>query len=161
MGIFSKKYFILLFLGVAIITFASFLSLDKPSTITTGIFSCAINDKPYIINNIHAEMRVVTGGFKQLSISNELFTSFFFINPSAKEMVLAPTQTREAVVRYTNPSNYNLYLPESGVVRITILDETSKILTGEFEMELIPKEKNGKKIKITNGKLVNIPIVYK
>ena len=128
---------------------------------SAGVFSCTINDKPYIIHGINAEMRTVTGGFKQLSLSNDLFTSFFFINPSAKEIELTPAQKREAIVRYTNPVNLSLYLPEKGIVRIEVLDEKAKVLSGAFEMELIPKNQSGKRIKITNGKLINIPIIYK
>ena len=161
MAIIIKRSTLILPLVILIFTFSSFSVTNIEKAVPTGIFSCTINDKPFIINNIHAEMRVVTGGYKQLSLSNDLFTSFFFINPVVKEIKLNQGQKREAIVRYTNPSNYNLYLPENGTVRIDILDENSKILTGEFEMDLIPKEKAGKKIKITNGKLVNIPIVYK
>jgi hypothetical protein len=140
----------------------SSLSVKKPQVFdSAGIFSCTINDKPYVIHGINAEMRTVTGGFKQLSLSNDLFTSFFFINPSTKEIDLTPAQRREAVVRYTNPINLNLYLPEKGMVKIEVLDEKAKILSGAFEMELIPKSQSGKKIKITNGKLINIPIIYK
>ena len=128
---------------------------------SAGIFSCTINDKPYVIHGINAEMRTVTGGFKQLSLSNDLFTSFFFINPTMREIELTTAQKRDAIVRYTNPVNLNLYYPEKGSVRIEVLDEKAKILSGAFEMELIPKSQSGKKIKITNGKLINIPIVYK
>ena len=128
---------------------------------TKGTFSCYINDKPFILEGVNARMRTVTGGYKQLSISNDMFTSFFFINPEAKEFQLKPSTKKEAVVRYTNPVNLNLYYPFNGVVKINVLDENVKTLSGEFEMELMPKEGiTGKRIKVTQGKFINIPIIY-
>lgn len=144
---------------VLLILLTSFKSKDK--TEANGTFSCYINNKPYILNGVNARMRTVTGGYKQLSISNDMFTSFFFINPEAKEFQLKPSSKKEAVVRYTNPVNLNLYYPYNGVVKINVLDENVKTLSGEFEMELLPKDGVvGKKIKVTQGKFINIPIIY-
>ncbi|HEX8545583.1 MAG TPA: hypothetical protein VF691_01400 [Cytophagaceae bacterium] len=147
---------------------ASFLVLIALTSFTPkgnlevkGTFSCYINDKPFILEGVNARMRTVTGGYKQLSISNDMFTSFFFINPEAKEFQLKPSNKKEAVVRYTNPVNLNLYYPNTGIVKINVLDEKIKTLSGEFEMELMPKEGvTGKKIKVTQGKFLNIPIIY-
>lgn len=147
--------------SLALLIFSSSTLKNKINAESEGVFSCMINDKPFVIHGIHAEMRTVTGGFKQLSLSNDLFTSFFFINPKKKEIALTPSQKREAVVRYTNPVNLNLYYPEKGSVTIEVLDETAKILSGEFEMEMSARSESGKKIRITNGKLISIPIIYK
>jgi hypothetical protein len=156
-----NKRFLSAFCIVALLILSSYKIKNKPVSESTGIFSCTINDKPYVIHGISAEMRTVTGGFKQLSLSNDLFTSFFFINPTTKEIELTPAQKREAIVRYTNPVNLNLYYPEKGIVKIEVLDEKAKVMSGAFEMELVPRSQPGKKIKITNGRLINIPIVYR
>jgi hypothetical protein len=155
----SKKVVVFYFSLILFLS-TSFTS-DIQHYYDSGEFSCIINDKPFIIHGLHAEMRTVTGGFKQLSLSNDLFTSFFFINPSTKEIELSAAKKREAVVRYTNPTNLSLYYPEKGIVKIEKLDEAAKLLSGQFEMELITKDQAGKRIKITNGKLINIPIIYK
>lgn len=126
----------------------------------SGVFTCLINDKTYTIQNMKARMRTVTGGSKQLSLSNDLFTSFFFINPVAGSFELSSPKKKDAIVRYTNPSNLGLYYPDHGVVKINTLDQRTNVLSGEFEMELTPRDLQGKKIKVTQGKFINIPIVY-
>ena len=131
----------------------------SPSIDNTGVFRCIIEDKPFVINGIYAVMRTVTGGQRQLSLSNDRFSKFFLITPSEKSIELGNAKNREAVVYYMDPVNMTVYKPQTGSIKINKLDESLKVLSGEFEMELTSTI-TGKKIKIKDGKLLNIPIVY-
>mgnify|MGYP007082185890 CR=1 FL=1 len=127
---------------------------------TSGLFVCTIDDKPMVIKNFNAYMRTVTGGYRQLSLSNDRFSKFFLIKPEVAEINLGAASMQQVVIHYTDPANFFLYKPQSGVLNIKVLDENRKVLSGEFEMELTCKNNPAKKIKIKNGKLINIPIVY-
>ncbi|WP_051313644.1 hypothetical protein [Sporocytophaga myxococcoides] len=127
---------------------------------TSALFVCTVDDKPMVIKNFNAYMRTVTGGYRQLSLSNDRFSKFFLIKPEVTEIKLGSNALKQVVIHYTDPANLNLYKPHSGVLRIKVLDENKKVLSGEFEMELTCKNNPSKKIKIKNGKLINIPIVY-
>lgn len=135
----------------------SFKSNTPP--IAKGIFSFTLNNKPFVIEGITAKLRTVTGGYKQLSLSNDLFTSFFFNNPTAKTFELTLAANKEAVIRYTNPANLITFYPEKGKINISTLDNASHIISGDFELEMYQKDQPAKKIKITNGKFINVPIV--
>lgn len=138
----------------------SFIS-EAPNNNQNGIFSFTLNNKPYIIEGITAKYRTVTGGYKQLSLSNDLFTSFFFNNPTAKIFEFTSQRNKEAIVKYTNPSNLITFCPEKGKINITVLDNQAHLVSGEFELEMYQQDQPTKKIKITNGKFINVPILEK
>jgi len=127
-----------------------------------GIFSCYINGKPFIVDSLTASYRKITGGEKQLSLNNERFVKFAFMNPSAKNINLEVSDKREAFIRYEDPASSAVGVPIRGFINLTRLDEENKIVSGEFEMELQVKLGNTTKIlKVTHGKFSNIPIVFK
>ena len=154
--------FCVLFLLVSL----SFFSFTTKSTSTTnetaGVFSCYINDKPFIVDSLTANIRKITGGEKQLSLSNERFVKFAFMNPSTKNIDLASSSIREAYIRYEDPASNSTGIPIKGYINITNFDEENKLLSGEFEMEIKVTVNNTTKIlKVTKGKFSNIPIVFK
>lgn len=141
-----------------VIILSSFISNSHSiSNETAGIFSCKINGKPFIIKNMKANLRTITGGHKELSLSNDKFSTFIFINPSKKNIDLG-SNNREAYVRFVEPGIHELFKPQNGIIKIEKLDEVELILSGVFEMEMALKNNPSKKIKITEGKLINIPI---
>ncbi len=151
-----KLMLILALLGTINTSFTNkYLAIDK------GVFSFTLNNKPYIIEGITAKLRTVTGGYKQLSLSNDLFTSFFFNNPTAKSFELTTSNSREAIIRYTNPANLLTFYPEKGKINIVSLDNVAHLISGDFELEMYQKDQPSKKIKITNGKFINVPILDK
>ena len=153
------KVKLLLILALLFTIHASFTTKEPVST--KGVFSFTLNNKPYIIEGITAKLRTVTGGYQQLSLSNDLFTSFFFNNPIAKSFELTTSTSREAIVRYTNPGNLLTFYPEKGKITISSLDNITHLISGDFEIEMYQKDQPSKKIKITNGKFINVPIVNK
>lgn len=154
-----KKGFVVIVLVSAL--FFSFVS--KTSNVASeesGVFSCYINDKPFVVESMTASIRKITGGEKQLSLTNERFVKFAFMNPSAKNIDLASSTVREAFIRYEDPASSAVGIPVKGYINITSIDEENKVVSGEFEMEM--KVSNSSKIlKITKGKFSNIPIVFK
>ncbi len=127
-----------------------------------GVFSCYINDKPFVVDSITASIRKITGGEKQLSLNNERFVKFTFMNPSAKNINLSSSTIREAYIRYEDPASNAMGVPVKGYINIISLDEENKVLSGEFEMEIkVIVNNNPKILKITKGKFSNIPIVFK
>ncbi len=146
-------------IALGLISFLNISFISKEAPASKGIFSFTLNNKPYVIEGISAKMRTVTGGYKQLSLSNDLFTSFFFNNPTAKSFEFTATRNREAVVKYTNPCNLLTFNPEKGKINISSLDNTTHLISGNFELEMYQTDQPSKKIKITNGKFVNVPIV--
>lgn len=150
----------LLFLVACLFISFSFKSRIENGTASDGVFTCIIDDKPFQLKGVKAYMRTVTGGYRQLSLSNDRFSKFFLIKPEAKSIPLGNPATKEAVIYYTDPVNLNVYKPFTGYLNIKTLDEDGKVITGEFEMEMECKTNQNKKIKIKQGKLVNIPIIY-
>lgn len=120
------------------------------------VFKCVVNNKAYEYTGLKAYMRVITGGYKQLSVYNDLFSKFCFLNPSAKEMQV--TGSHEAIIRYVEPGTNNTFYPTTGKVTIKNLDLATKMVSGEFEMELHSKEHPERVISVTKGQFSNIPI---
>jgi hypothetical protein len=158
----SNKSTLLLkvFLGTAFIAssflLSSFNSVKNPNE-GQGVFTYMVNDKVFTLENMTAVIRTTTGGKKQLSLSNDRFVKFFFIDPQVKNFDLSSSSSKDAIVRYNEPGTNNIFVPRSGHVTITKLDENSKMLSGEFEMELWIPGKD-KIIKIKKGQF-NCPIV--
>ncbi|HVD97070.1 MAG TPA: DUF6252 family protein [Cytophagaceae bacterium] len=143
------------------ILFFSF-SFKSTDTQESGVFSCYINGKPFVVDSMKASIRKITGGEMQLSLNNERFIKFAFMNPSNKSINLESSSIREAYIRYEDPASSAVGKPIKGYINITNLDEENKMLSGEFEMEIQVKMNNTSKIlKVTNGKFSNIPIVFK
>jgi hypothetical protein len=157
--VFSAKLRIISSIFLCIILGCSFVSKEPING--KGTFSFVLNNKPYVIEGFTAKYRTVTGGYKQLSLSNDFFTSFFFNNPTAKSFELSSKSSREAIVKYTNPSNLHVYTPEKGRVTITSFDTQTKLISGDFEIEMIDKTQPNKKIIITQGKFTNVPLTDK
>lgn len=124
----------------------------------TGVFTYMVNGKIFTIEGIKAYMRNTTGGRKQLSLSNDRFTKFFFINPTIKNFDLSTLEAKEAIVRYNEPGTNFIYSPTKGYVNIKNLDEDSLTLSGEFEMEMVMTGKD-KIIRITKGQFT-VPIIF-
>ncbi len=151
----------LFLISVLFFSFSAKKSIEVVSN-ETGVFSCYINGKPFVVDSMTASIRKITGGEKQLSLNNERFVKFAFMNPSAKNINLESSNIREAYIRYEDPASSAVGIPVKGFINITSLDEQNKVLSGEFEMELKVKLNNTTKIlKVTNGKFSNIPIVFK
>lgn len=150
---------------VLLISVLFFSFSTKSTTLVSedsGIFSCYINGKPFVVDSVKASLRKITGGEKQLSLQNERFIKFAFMNPSTKNINLESSNIREAYIRYEDPASSAVGKPIKGFINITNLDEEKKIVSGEFEMEIKVSVNNTSKIlKVTNGKFYNIPIVLK
>lgn len=121
-------------------------------------FECSVNGKEVILKDAEAKYRTITGGFKQLSISNDKFEAFVFINPSVKRIELSETDNHNAYVRYLEPGTDKLFKPVNGFVDIQILDLEKGLVSGIFEMEMVNRDGAVKKVTVKNGKFVNIPI---
>lgn len=142
--------------------FLSFIPKDTHVSDEKGVFSCYINGKPFVADGMIASLRKITGGEQQLSLYNERFVKFVFMNPTARTIDLESSTIREAYIRYEDPASSAMGIPVKGFVNILNLDQENKVLSGEFEMELKVKLDNTTKIlKVTNGKFLNIPIVMK
>lgn len=150
------------FLLVSCLFFSFSTKRSATTSENNGTFSCYINEKPFLVDSLTASIRKITGGEKQLSLNNERFVKFTFMNPSAKNIDLASSTIREAYIRYEDPASNATGVPIKGFINITSLDEENKVLSGEFEMEIKVNINNSTKIlKITKGKFSNIPIVFK
>lgn len=139
--------------------FAFKAELKESQTVEPGMFSCNFNGKDIFLKGLKAEYRTITGGFKQLSLSNNKFSSFVFIDPAEKTIILSPTSNREAFVRYKEPGTDKVFKPIEGQVHITSLDMKNKVVSGSFEMVLVNNDGSNTKIKVSSGKFHNIPIV--
>jgi len=155
-----KGSFLIFIISVLFLSFT--LKTSSTTTDDSGVFSCYINDKPFVVESTTASIRKITGGEKQLSLNNERFIKFSFLNPSSKNIDLSSSTVREAFIRYEDPISSSVGIPVNGYINITNLDEEKKVLSGEFEMEIKMNVNNTTKIlKITKGKFSNIPIVFK
>jgi hypothetical protein len=156
----TKAFISLLLISVLFVSFST-KSTNRASQ-DTGVFSCYINGKPFIVDSMKASIRKITGGEKQLSLNNERFVKFAFMNPSAKNINLESSNIREAYIRYEDPASNGVGVPVKGYINIINLDEENKVLSGEFEMEIkVTVGSTTKILKVTEGKLTNIPIVFK
>lgn len=124
-----------------------------------GAFSCKVNGKNLLLNGAKAQYRTITGGFKQLSLSNDKFDAFVFINPSVRKVELEKNNNREVYVRYIEPGTDRVYKPVSGFVDIRSLDFEKGVVSGVFEMTLVSADGPSKQITVSQGKFENVPIV--
>ncbi|MCS6824302.1 MAG: DUF6252 family protein [Cytophagaceae bacterium] len=107
-------------------------------------------------------MRKITGGEKQLTLNNNRFVKFVFLNPRPGYIDLQKASKREAYIRYEDPATNMICVPERGYVKIQSLDETNKLVSGEFEMDFtlrVPGKTT--QVKVTEGKFINVPLVFK
>jgi hypothetical protein len=152
----------ILFLIFVIFVSPGFIEKDVVSNSeigNKGIFTYMVNNKKFTMENVKAYMRNTTGGRKELSLSNDRFVKFFFINPSAKNFDLSTPASRTAIIRYNEPGTNYVYYPKTGFVNIKNLNDSTKVLSGEFEMEMVMQGKD-KVIRITNGEIINVPILF-
>lgn len=153
----KAKYAIITLLLTVTLFSTSFTT--APEENQTGLFSCIINDKPFVIEGMHATLRKITDGQRQLSFSNDRFVKFIFLNPKVSKIDLATASVRDACIRYEDPATNSLCRPTKGYVNIINIDEANKTATLEFEMELVMNVNGAvKTIKVTHGKMMNIPI---
>lgn len=122
-------------------------------------FSCTINDKPFVMDNVMGILRKITGGETQLSISNDRFVKFSFLNPKVMEKIDLSNPGRKAFIRYEDPASLLVGEPVKGYAYITSINQKDKLVSGEFEFEM-KMTNNGqtKIVKIKQGKFENVPI---
>jgi len=157
--LFNRYSIVILLVSYLFLSFSPKLIQEEE---VSGVFSCYINGKPFVVDGMTASLRKITGGERQLSLYNDRFVKFAFMNPSMRSIDLEKSSVREAYIRYEDPASSATGKPIKGTVTILNLDEEKKVLTGEFEMELSVTVNNATKIlKVTNGKFLNIPIVVK
>jgi len=144
------------------LTSSSFIS-DNPTTNKKGTFTYFINGKPFVIEGITGSYRKITGGENQLSFSNDRFIKFTFMNPVQEYKIDLTQQSRAAFIRYEDPSTNLIGKPSTGFVLLQKIDENNKVVSGTFEMSLrvILADGTIKNINISEGRLNEIPIVYK
>lgn len=123
-----------------------------------GVFICNVNGKEVFLKGAKAQFRTITGGHKQLSLSNDKFEAFVFINPAVKKVELEEKNNRQVYVRYIEPGTDKVYKPSTGFVDIQSFDLEKGLVSGVFEMVLINRDGPEKKITVKNGKFENIPI---
>lgn len=134
------------------------LSAFTADTLDQGAFVCKVNGREMILKDAKAKYRTITGGHKQLSLSNDKFEAFVLLNPVERKIALSESNNREVYVRYVEPGTDKIYKPLNGFVDIQKLDLEKGIVSGVFEMVLINRQGAEKKITVTNGKFENIPI---
>lgn len=144
------------------LTSSSFIS-EVPTVNKKGTFTYFINGKPFVIEGITGSYRKITGGEYQLSFSNDRFVKFTFMNPIQQSKIDLTQQSRAAFIRYEDPSTSLIGKPAGGFVQIDKIDENNKVVSGSFEMNLrvILADGSIKNIAISEGRLNEIPIVYK
>ena len=144
------------------LTSSSFIS-DNPTINKKGTFTYFINGKPFVIEGITGSYRKITGGEYQLSFSNDRFIKFTFMNPVQESKIDLTQQSRAAFIRYEDPSTSLIGKPSTGYVLLQKIDENNKVVSGTFEMSLrvIMTDGTIKNINISEGRLNEIPIVYK
>jgi len=143
----------------AISIFSFFLlSAFTSDTIEQGSFACKLNGRDLILKDAKAKYRTITGGYKQLSLSNDKFEAFVLLNPEIRKINLTENNNREVYVRYIEPGTDKMYKPLKGFVDIQKLDLETGVVSGIFEMELVNREGAIKKITVTNGKFENVQI---
>lgn len=145
-----------------LVTSSSFIS-DSPAVNKKGTFTYFINGKPFVLEGITGSYRKITGGEYQLSFSNDRFVKFTFMNPVQDSKIDLTQQSRAAFIRYEDPSTSLIGKPAGGFVQIGKIDQNSKVVSGTFEMNLrvIMTDGSIKNINISEGRLNEIPVVYK
>lgn len=144
---------------ILVTTLSSFSFLYVISSSNKASFSCTINDKPFIMDNVMGIMRKITGGETQLSISNDRFVKFSFLNPRVMEKIDLSNPGRKAFIRYEDPASLLVGEPVKGYAYITNINQKDKVVSGEFEFEMkITNNGQTKIVKIKQGKFENVPI---
>ena len=151
--------------GILLIVFlssSSFIS-NNPTINKKGTFTYYINGKPFVIEGLTGSYRKITGGEYQLSFSNDRFIKFTFMNPVQQSKIDLSQQSRAAYIRYEDPSTSLVGKPATGYVQLDKIDENNKVVSGTFEMgvRVIMNDGTIKNITISEGRLNEIPIVYK
>jgi hypothetical protein len=145
------------FILVTTLSSFTFLYLDSPSD--KASFSCTINDKPFVMDNVMGILRKITGGETQLSISNDRFIKFSFLNPRPMEKIDLSNPGRKAFIRYEDPASLLIGEPIQGYAYITSINQKDKLVSGEFECEMkITNNGQTKIVKIKQGRFENVPI---
>jgi hypothetical protein len=157
-----KKFIAFGILLSVFLSSSSFVSTN-PTINKKGTFTYYINDKPYVIEGLTGSYRKITGGEYQLSFSNDRFVKFTFMNPVQESKIDLSQQSRAAYIRYEDPSTSLIGKPANGFVLLEKIDENNKVVSGTFEMavSVIMPDGSIKNIKISQGRLNEIPIVYK
>ncbi len=144
---------------ILVTTLSSFSFLYVSSSSNKASFSCTINDKPFIMDNVMGILRKITGGETQLSISNDRFVKFSFLNPRPMEKIDLSNPGRKAFIRYEDPASLLVGEPVKGYAYITSINQKDKLVSGEFEFEMkITNNGQTKIVKIKQGKFENVPI---
>jgi hypothetical protein len=111
------------------------------------------------MENVMGILRKITGGETQLSISNDRFVKFSFLNPKVMEKIDLSNPGRKAFIRYEDPASLLVGEPVTGYVYITNINQKDKVVSGEFEFEMkITNNGQTKIVKIKQGKFENVPI---
>ncbi|MCU0415905.1 MAG: hypothetical protein MUE33_01855 [Cytophagaceae bacterium] len=158
-----KRFFPILILTSSVLLGSSFIQTNPPISPKKGSFVCIINDKPFIIENMKANFRKITGGEIQLSFSNDRFVKFTFLNPTVNNRIDVSVPGRNHYIRYEDPSTSLVGKPKQGYVLLSKLDELNKVVSGEFELQISVQMSDGneKLIKVSQGKLYDIPIEFR
>jgi hypothetical protein len=144
---------------VIVSTLSSFSFLYVNNVSNKASFSCVINDKPFVMDNVMAILRKITGGETQLSISNDRFVKFSFLNPKPMEKIDLSSPGRKAFIRYEDPASLLVGEPIRGYAYITSINQKDKLVSGEFEFEMqITNNGQTKTVKIKQGRFENVPI---
>jgi hypothetical protein len=154
-----KKFTRLFILSVFVVGLMSSFSYMKTAHANSAFFKCIINDKPFQIDNLIATLRRITGGETQLSISNDRFVKFAFLNPKALDKIDLASAGRKVIIRYEDPNSLHVGEPVKGYVYISSINRANKTVSGEFEFDMELNHGGVKKIvKVKQGKFENLPI---
>lgn len=158
-----KRFFPVLSITVAVLLGSSFTNTSPIPIAKKGSFVCVINDKPFIIENLQANIRKITGGEMQLSFSNDRFVKFTFLNPVVNNKIDVSVPGRQHLIRYEDPSTSLVGKPVQGFVVIDKIDEQNKVVSGTFELSITVPMTNGtqKQIRVTQGRLNDIPLEFR
>ncbi|HSZ71711.1 MAG TPA: hypothetical protein VK750_03475 [Cytophagaceae bacterium] len=144
---------------VIVTSLSSFSFLYVGHSSNKASFSCVINDKPFVMDNAMAILRKITGGETQLSLSNDRFVKFSFLNPRPMEKIDLSNPGRRAFIRYEDPASLLVGEPVKGYAYITNINQKDKLVSGEFEFEMqISNNGQIKTVKIKQGRFENVPI---
>src|SRR6187551_505849 len=98
-----KNFVVIGILLSVFFTSSSFIS-ENPTINKKGTFTYFINGKAFVLENVTASYRKITGGEYQLSFSNDRFVKFTFMNPIHESKIDLTQQSRAAFIRYEDPS---------------------------------------------------------
>lgn len=144
---------------ICLLALVSSFSFYDSNPSDKATLSCVINDKLFIEEHVSAILRKITGGETQLSITNERFVKFSFLNPKVMEKIDLSNPGRKVCIRYEDPASLYRGEPVKGFILITSINQKDKLVSGEFEFDLeINNSGQSKTLKIKEGKFENLPI---